>query len=68
MSQENIEIVKRAITAINERDVPACLAVCASDFELINPIAAIEGSNKEDRESALSSTASVRRQRSSNWR
>jgi ketosteroid isomerase-like protein len=46
MSQENIEIVKRAITAINERDVAAYLAVCASDFELINPIAAIEGSNK----------------------
>jgi ketosteroid isomerase-like protein len=46
MSQENIEIVKRAITAINERDVAAYLAVCASDFELINPIAEIEGSNK----------------------
>ena len=46
MSQENIEIVKRAIGAINERDVAAYLAVCAADFELINPIAAIEGSNK----------------------
>ena len=46
MSQENIEIVKRAITAINERDVAAYLAICTSDFELINPIAAIEGSNR----------------------
>ena len=45
MSEENVEIVKRAITAINERDVAAYLALCASDFELINPIAAIEGSN-----------------------
>jgi ketosteroid isomerase-like protein len=45
MSEQNIEIVKRAITAINKRDVAAYLAVCASDFELINPIAAIEGSN-----------------------
>jgi limonene-1,2-epoxide hydrolase len=46
MSQENIEIVKRAITAINERDVDAYLPLCTPDFELINPIAAIEGSNK----------------------
>ena len=46
MSQENIEVVKRAITAINERDVDAYLPLCTPDFELINPIAAIEGSNK----------------------
>jgi ketosteroid isomerase-like protein len=46
MSQENVEIVNRAITAINERDVDAYLAVCGPDFELINPIAAIEGPNR----------------------
>ena len=46
MSQENVEIVRRAITAINERDVDAYLALCNSDFELINQIAAIEGPNK----------------------
>ena len=46
MSQENLEIVRRAITAINERDVDAYLALCNSDFELINPLAPIEGSNR----------------------
>jgi len=46
MPQENIEVVKRAITAINEQDVDAYLPLCTPDFELINPIAAIEGSNK----------------------
>jgi ketosteroid isomerase-like protein len=46
MSQENVEIVRRAISAVNERDVDAYLALCAPDFELINPVAAIEGSNR----------------------
>ncbi len=46
MSQENVEIVKRAVSAINERDVDAYLALCGPDFELINPVAAIEGSNR----------------------
>jgi ketosteroid isomerase-like protein len=46
MSQANLEIVKRAISAINERDVDAYLALCGPDFELINPMAAIEGSNR----------------------
>ncbi len=41
-----MEIVRRAITAINERDVDAYLALCNSDFELINPVALIEGSNR----------------------
>jgi ketosteroid isomerase-like protein len=48
MSQENLEIVSRAISAINERDVDAYMAVCNPDFELINPVAAIEGSNRGD--------------------
>jgi ketosteroid isomerase-like protein len=46
MSQENVEVVKRAIAAINERDVDAYLGLCAPDFELINPVAAMEGSNR----------------------
>src|SRR6476619_2402470 len=46
MSQENVEAVTRAIAAINERDVDAYLGLCAPDFELINPVAAIEGSNR----------------------
>ena len=46
MSQENVEVVKRAISAINERNVGAYLALCNPNIELINPIAAIEGPNK----------------------
>jgi ketosteroid isomerase-like protein len=46
MSEENVEIVNRAITAINERDVDAYLALCRPDFELINQMAAIEGPNR----------------------
>jgi ketosteroid isomerase-like protein len=46
MSQQNLEVVKRAISAINERDVDAYLSVCTPDFELINPVAAIEGPNR----------------------
>jgi ketosteroid isomerase-like protein len=46
MSEDNVEVVNRAITAINERDVDAYLALCRPDFELINPVAAIEGPNR----------------------
>jgi len=46
MPQQNLEVVKRAISAINERDVDAYLSVCRSDIELINPVAAIEGANR----------------------
>jgi ketosteroid isomerase-like protein len=46
MSEENLAAVNRAISAINDRDVDAYLAVCRPDVELINPIAAIEGSNR----------------------
>jgi ketosteroid isomerase-like protein len=46
MSQQNLEVVKRAISAINERDVDAYLSVCRSDIELITPVAVIEGPNK----------------------
>jgi ketosteroid isomerase-like protein len=46
MSQENVELVRQAISAINERDVDAYLALCTPDIELINPVAAIEGSSR----------------------
>src|SRR5215216_3829053 len=46
MSQENVEVVRRAISAVNKRDVDAYLSLCAPDVELINPVAAIEGSNR----------------------
>ena len=46
MSQENVEVVSRAIAAINDRDVDAYLALCDPDVELINQLAAIEGPNR----------------------
>jgi ketosteroid isomerase-like protein len=46
MSEENVDAVNRAISAINERDVDAYLAVCSPDVELIRPTAAIEGPNR----------------------
>ena len=46
MSQENVEIVRRVIAALNERDVEGYLARCTDDIELVSPIAAIEGSSR----------------------
>ena len=46
MSQENIEVVSQAISAINERDVDAYLALCHTDFEMTNQMTAIEGPNR----------------------
>ena len=44
MSQENVEVVKRAIAAVNERDIDAYLACCTKDVQLITPIAELAGS------------------------
>jgi ketosteroid isomerase-like protein len=44
MSQENVEVVQRAIAAVNERDVDGYLACCTPDMELVSPIAPLEGS------------------------
>ena len=33
MSQENVEIVKRAVAAVNERDIDAYLACVTEDIE-----------------------------------
>src|SRR4051794_19811070 len=46
MSQENIEVVSQAISAINKRDVDAYLALCHTDFEMTNQLTAIEGPNR----------------------
>src|SRR5687768_10020262 len=43
MSQENVEVVKRAIAAVNERDLDRYLACCTADIQLENPVMAIEG-------------------------
>ncbi len=41
MSQENVEIIGRAIAAINARDLDGYLACCTADIELHTPLAAI---------------------------
>jgi len=43
MSQENVEIVKRAIAAVNERDVDAYLSCCTKDAKLSTPVAEVAG-------------------------
>ena len=43
ISAENIEIVERAIAALNERDVNGYLACCADDIQLRTPWSAVEG-------------------------
>jgi ketosteroid isomerase-like protein len=44
MSQENVETVKRAVAAINQRDIDGYLACCTEDVQLITPIAELAGS------------------------
>jgi hypothetical protein len=43
MSQENVEIVERAIAAVNDRDIDGYLACCTQDIQLQNPMTALEG-------------------------
>ena len=43
MSQESMETVKRAIAAVNERDVEGYLCCCTKDIELSTPAARIGG-------------------------
>ena len=43
MSQDNVEIVERAIAAINARDLDGYLACCTEDIELHTPLAAVGG-------------------------
>jgi steroid delta-isomerase-like uncharacterized protein len=43
MSQANVEVVERAIAAVNQRDVDTYLACCAEDIQLHTPLSAIEG-------------------------
>src|SRR3982074_92473 len=42
MSQENVELVRRAIAAINARDIDAYLACCTEKVELLLPMAGAE--------------------------
>jgi len=43
MSQENVEVVKRAIAALNDHDVESYLACCAADVQMETPVTPIEG-------------------------
>ena len=43
MSQENVEIVERAIAAVNDRDIDSYLACCTEDIQLQTPVSPIEG-------------------------
>ena len=43
MSPENVEIVRRAVAAVNARDIDGYLANCTEDVELRTPLATIGG-------------------------
>ena len=43
MSQENVETVEWAITAINERDIDGYLACCTEDIQLQTPQSPVAG-------------------------
>src|SRR4051812_39210584 len=43
MSQENVEMVKRALAAMNARDIDGYLALCTENVVLRTPLAEITG-------------------------
>ena len=43
LSEENVEIVERAVAAVNERDIDAYLACVTEDIEISTPIADFGG-------------------------
>ena len=43
MSEENVEIVKRAVAAVNQRDIDGYLACCTEDVRLVTPVADVGG-------------------------
>jgi hypothetical protein len=43
MSQENVEVVERAIAAVDDRDIDSYLACCTGEVELETPVIAVEG-------------------------
>jgi len=43
MSQENMEIVRQALSALDRRDVEAYLRVASPQIELVNPASSLEG-------------------------
>jgi ketosteroid isomerase-like protein len=43
VSQENVEVVRRAIAAVNARDIDGYLGYCTDDVELHTPVEPIAG-------------------------
>jgi ketosteroid isomerase-like protein len=43
VSQENLEVVNRAIAALNDHDVESYLAYCTADVRMETPVTPIEG-------------------------
>src|SRR5947208_1558430 len=43
MSQENVEVVRRAVATVNQRDIDGYLACCTSDVQLTTPVAEVAG-------------------------
>jgi ketosteroid isomerase-like protein len=43
MSQENVEVVRRAVAAVNRRDIDGYLACCTDDVQLCTPLADVTG-------------------------
>ena len=43
MSQENVEVVERALAAINARDIEGYRACCTENIKLDTPMAAVGG-------------------------
>jgi ketosteroid isomerase-like protein len=43
MSQANVELIERAVAAINARDLDGYLACCTADIELHTPMTAVGG-------------------------
>ena len=46
MSLENVDTVKQAVAAVNERDIDRYLPLCTDDIELLTPLGPIGGTYK----------------------
>jgi ketosteroid isomerase-like protein len=46
MSQENVEVIRQLIAALNERDVDRYLSLCSRDIELNPPTTPLDGQTR----------------------
>jgi ketosteroid isomerase-like protein len=46
MSQENVDVVRQLIAALNERDVDRYLSLCTSEIELSTPTTPLDGQTR----------------------